>query len=102
MSIVKESSAIRTALNKRLIHLYPNSNSDSFKHSLVIKDAEERGYKIAASSLSKYFKGIDSGSLSENQIVWLCIRYGIDLVLRVQDKPFNEVDALNKLKLIFG
>lgn len=101
MSIVKDSSALRDALEKRLIELYPN-NGNGFKQNLVIKDAEERGFKIAAAPLSKYFKGIDKGSLSEIQIVWLALRYGIDLLLRVNAKPFNEVEALNKLKIIFG
>ncbi len=101
MSIVKDSSALRDALEKRLIELYPN-NGNGFKQNLVIKDAEERGFKIAAAPLSKYFKRIDKGSLSEMQIVWLSLRYGIDLLLRVNAKPFDEAEALTKLKNIFG
>jgi len=101
MSIVKESSALRKALEKRLLELYPNGRG-GFNQAVVIKDAEERGFKIAAAPLSKYFKGIEKGSLSEIQIVWLSLRYGIDLLLRISDKPFNEAEALTKLKIIFG
>jgi len=100
MSIVKDSSALRDALEKRLIELYPN-NGNGFKQNLVIKDAEERGFKIAAAPLSKYFKGIDKGSLSELQIVFLALRYGIGLHLKIDVKPFNEAEALTKLEEIF-
>ena len=101
MSLVKDSKVLRDALEKRLIELYPN-NGDGFIQSLVIKDAEERGFKIAAAPLSKYFKGIDKGGLSETQIIYLAIRYGIGVTLKIEYGKFDERAALKKLKTIFG
>lgn len=114
MSIVKESKTLRVALEKRLIELYPNNSGDGFKQTEVIKDATERGFKIAPSDLSKYFKGIDAGGLSELQCIWLAIRYGIPIKLQIgiyhedDDKgiryiipKFNESQSLKQLKTIF-
>ncbi len=102
MSIVKESTVLRKALDKRLIELYPNNSGDGFKQSMVIKDAEERKFKIAPAPLSKYFKGAEVGGLSDLQLIWLGTRYGIDIKLQITSTKFNELESLKRLKLIFG
>lgn len=103
MSIVKESSAIRKALHERLKEVYPSDKGFMFKNSEVVRDAEERGFKIAPESLSRYMGNkTKSSSLSETQLIWLCTRYGIKIGLIVEPVKFNEVDCLKRLKMIFG
>lgn len=103
MSIVKSSSKAKELLLLRLKELYPSNIGHGFKNSSVIKDAEERKFTIAPEQLSRFFSDKKQKStLSENQIIWLCIRYGIDLRLQVTSLKFDEAEALKKLKLIFG
>lgn len=115
MSIVKDSITLRKALHDRFKYLYPSNNKNGFKAESVIKDATERGFKITASSLSRYIGGdTKTSSLSETQVIWLCFRYGIPVQLAV-GKPiikdgkvvfeipaFNETESLKLLKLVFG
>ena len=102
MSIVKESTTLKKALLDRLKELYP-SNNGGYKGALVIQDALERKFKIAPEQLSRYFsEKAQKNTLSENQILWLSIRYGIDVRLKVEVTKFDEANALHKLKLIFG
>lgn len=114
MSIVKDSIVLKEAIHNRLKELYPSNAISGFKQSAVIKDAEERGFVISSSSLSRYIKGeSQNSSLSESQILWLGIRYGIPIRLVVGNPliidgkidytipPLNEVSALKLLKLIF-
>jgi len=103
MSIVKDSKILKEAIRSRLKELYPSDLALGFKNSAVVKDASERGFKIAHEQLSRYFSDKpQKNSLSESQILWIAIRYGIDIKLVVNASKFNELEALNKLKLIFG
>jgi hypothetical protein len=102
MSLVKDSSVIKKALLIRLKELYPSNVGFGFRNASIINDAKERGFKIAPEQLSRYFSNSPKNALSEVQIVWLCIRYGINLKLEVTSSKFEEVEALNKLKVIFG
>lgn len=115
MSIVKDSITLRNALSDRFKYLYPSNNKNGFKADAIIKDAMERGFKITASSLSRYVNGdVHKNSLSETQCLWLCFRYGIPIQLAV-GKPvikdgkivfeipkFNEEESIKLLKLVFG
>ena len=115
MSIVKDSKVLKEAIHNRLKELYPSNAPCGFKQSAVVKDAAERGFVISSSSLSRYIKGdSQNSSLSESQILWLSIRFGIPVRLVVGNPeikdgmidysipPLNEVNALKLLKLIFG
>lgn len=105
-SIVKDSQKIYQFILQRIGEL-------KLKPATIIKDAKDRGMKIESASLSKYLlHGNCKGSLSEEAIVWICTRYGIDLKLvvgtiKVTGKmesllpPYNEKKALEKLKLFF-
>lgn len=106
-SIIKDSKTIHSFILKRIEEL-------KLKPADIIKDAADLNMKIESASLSKYLKhGNCKGGLSEEIIVWLCFRYGIDLSLIVgtpkikNDKleialpPYNEAAALAKLKLFF-
>ena len=102
MSLVKDSVLVRNKLHDRLKELYPTNLGYGFKNAEVIKDATERSFKIAPEQLSRYFGDKPKNGLSESQIIWLCIRYGITIKLQVDKPHFNELEALKKLKLIFG
>lgn len=114
MSIVKESSRLREELHKRLKELYPSHKGLLFKNIDVVKDAAERGFKIDAGTLSRYISGnTKNSSLSEEQLIWLCIRYGITIRLVFGEPnitangvelvipPYNENKSLEKLRQIF-
>lgn len=105
-SIVKDSTKIHSFLLQRIEEL-------KLKPAAIIKDAAGLGMKIENASLSKYMKnGNCKGGLSEETIVWLCIRYGIDLKLivgsiKLEGKmeailpAYDEAKAITKLKTLF-
>ncbi len=107
-SIIKDSNRIRTLLKDRLAEL-------DIKPSQVIEDAKERKMPFTAASLSKYLNhGNIASTLSEENIVWLCLRYGIPINLFI-GKPvmkdnkinfivpkYNEEECLNNLKKVFN
>ncbi len=95
-SIVKSSKNIRTFLQQRMEEL-------NLTPAAVVKDAQERGRKIDSASLSKYLHNPDSvGGLPEETITWVAERWGINLYLNVTMPPYNEENALKRLKIIFG
>lgn len=115
MSIVRDSKKIKEVLLTRLCEIYPSSKGQGYVGSKVIKDASERNFKITAGCLSGYFASKTTKSiLSEEQIIWLCIRYGIPVQFTIgvntivdnrivtEIPKFNEVNALKMLKQIFG
>lgn len=115
MSVIKDNKEIKEALLNRLKHLYPSNIGFGFKNSMVVKDAQERGVKIAAESISRYFSPKQQkNTLSEEQLIWLCFRYGITIRVNVGEPVvrdgklyfevprFDEAKALHNLKLIYG
>ena len=106
-SIIKESRIIREVLLKRIKEL-------DLTWLDIERDAQLNGFKVANSSLSKYFSASKSNNLSEEAIVWLCTRYGIpisvfvgiasvkaDGKVAVKFAPYNETTCLNNLKAKF-
>ena len=115
MSIIKDSDRLKEELLNRLRYLYPTNVGYGFKNSLVVKDAKERGVKIAAEQLSRYFSDKPQKNiLSEEQIVYLCFRYGIVIQLAIgvpvikdgkvvfEVPPYNEIKSLQMLKMLYG
>ena len=114
MSIVKDSDRLKEELLKRLKELYPTNVGYGFKNSAVVKDASERGVKIEAGQLSRYFGKGKKNILSEEQLLWLSYRYGIFIQLSIgtpiirdnkiyfEVEKFNEAKSLQILKLIYG
>lgn len=119
MSLIKDSSVLKEALLKRLKELYPTNVGYGFRNNVVVKDANERDFKIAAEQLSRYFSDkTTKNSLSEAQIQWLCVRYGIPVFLTVgvpvvmeKDSKlvienvipkFNEGNSLERLKKVYN
>jgi hypothetical protein len=75
--IVKNSTRIRKLLIERLSELN-KSNSD------VVKDARSRGREITNSSFGRFINhGNVKSTLSQEDVVWLCFRYGIEIQLMV-------------------
>ena len=114
MSVIKDSIFLKEELLKRLKELYPSNVGFGFGNSLVVKDALERGVKIAPEQLSRYFGKGQKNTLSEQQIVWLSIRYGIpvsltigipvitDGVVSYAVPRFNEALSLQILNSLYG
>jgi len=107
-SIIKDSIRIRTLLKERFKSLNILAKD-------VIKDAEEKGMVFTGASLSKYMNhGNIHSSLSEENIIWLCFRYGIPVNLFIgkpvlEDKKltfvlpdYDEKECLNNLTKYFN
>lgn len=80
-------------------------------YSIICTDAEARGMQMDRPALSRYLKsfndkgeflGYQKGSLSQEQILWLCIRYdiGIQIVTKFRKMDTKRVEM--RLKKIFG
>ena len=105
-SIVKESKSVREKLQARIKEL-------NLSLTDVCKDAVSRGMNISVASLSKYFKQSDRNNLTEENIIWLCYRYGIFVLLTVGSPkvsdgkltfsvdPYNEEKCLMLLNRLF-
>jgi len=80
-----------------------------WKDSDLFTDAEERGMKIEPSRWSKYKKN-KSGQITDDTLVWICIRIGIDIAVRFGKPvfdgkeikwtilPYSEIDCIRKLQ----
>lgn len=94
-SIVKDSSKIRELLKVRM-------NNLDLTYSAVCIDAQEKGQYITPDKLSKYFNQDDRGGLTEENIVFLCFRYGILISLNVtRMEPFNEQKCIEITQKLF-
>lgn len=69
----------------------------------VCLDAKERGYTIQQSAISKYFNNekVVPGSLTQEQVIWLCCRYCIPIKVSVVNMDMNEIHADKLLKMFF-
>jgi len=115
MNLIVENPKIHKELFKRWEEL-------DLKPVHIIKDAEERGMVINASSMSKYKSAVKydkdgsvksmnfKNSLTPIQLVWVCIRWGIFINIEIGEPvikgdkvefkvmPFNELKCLRKLR----
>lgn len=115
MGIIKDSKRLRDILHERLKQIYPSNRGHGFVNIAVVKDAEERGLKITPETLSRYISGKkEKSNLSEVQITWLCIRYGIPIQLAIgvpvikdgkvvfEIPKYDESRSLELIKRVFG
>lgn len=106
-SYIRSSEKIRQALLSRFELL-------ELKQADILRDAEERGMKISKSMLSRYIKNVDGVQITEEQIIWLCLRYDLPVVVEVGvpelkngllhfkiPKKYNESRALRILQKVF-
>ncbi len=88
----------------------------------VIQDANERGQKIHASSMSKYRSSAKKETISQEQLLWLCTRWGVFVSFNIGEplitgkdgkeitgakakyevKPYSEKRCLALLEKIYG
>ncbi len=105
--IVKSSKSIQKKLEERFKEL-------KLKYTDISKEATRLGQKISVPSLSKYFSNSEKNNLSEENIIFLCYRYGIFVTLHLGEikvmpggkiamlvPPYNEQRCLTVLNKIF-
>ena len=105
--IIKSSDTIK----KHLISKFTELN---ITNKEICEDANKLGFTITEAQLSNYIKkkyAPGTGGISQNQIIWLAIRYDIGLRIlvghydkvhfdykRILHKPFDNELALKNLK----
>lgn len=94
--IVKDSKQVRALLEERFAELELSGRD-------VIADALKHGRIIQPSQLSRYrSSGNVKASLSQQDIIWLCFRYGIDVkLISAKKSEYNEKECLKSLKKEF-
>lgn len=94
--LIRGNTQIRETLRKRFHEL-------NVSYSKVAKDAKALGVSgINRSSVCKYFRSETKGTITHEQIIWLCVRYGIEVKVKVASLSYKEEDCLKKISLIFG
>jgi len=103
MDLIKESKGIHKCLLTRW-------NELGLKNAHIIKDAEERGMILTKSQMSNYRKEENFSGLTQVQVLWLCFRYGIKILLTIGEpmikkgkivyeiSAYNELECINNLK----
>lgn len=90
--VIKESKKIYKALWGRF-------NNLGLSYSDIVADAAHHDRKFTSSSLSRYYKQFDEdgnfkeavkGSLSQEDLIWLCLRYCINISLTVEAAPYDQ------------
>lgn len=92
--IVKDSFEIRSLLEQRFTELELSSVD-------IIEDAHKlKQTSIAKANLCRYRNsGNIKGTLSQEDIIWLCDRYGIKVdLISAKMEPYNETICLKKIK----
>jgi len=94
-SIIKSSTVIHKLLQERFAELDLNPH-------IVAEEARKFKVPIFKQQIYTYLSDPDKPKgLTEDGIVWLCIRYGISISLQVKKVPYNEVEAIKRVKEIF-
>jgi hypothetical protein len=107
-SIIKQSSAIRIALQKRFQEL-------KLKYTAVSRDAKSYNVRgVTVELMSRYFNQSPTNGLPEEAIIFLCWRYGVPITLLIGKlkvknggvntyiPDYNEKDCIEKVKKLFG
>lgn len=71
----------------------------------IVSISLEDGIKgINKANLSKYFSSDEtmSGTISQKSLLYLSKRYCIDVKLKINMFPYNEIEALKSVKALFG
>lgn len=96
LSLIRMHGRVKFRLHEKFTDL-GLSNRD------VINDAAELGYTIHEAAMSKYFRStrVSSGMLTEKDILFLCVRYGLKIQLDVIDEGMNTEDIATNLRNLF-
>lgn len=100
VDILLYSKTVKEALKTRFKEL-------DLLYGDIISDARERGNKtISMANLSIYFNYDRPmlGGITSTNLMWLCIRYGIDINIDVKWplKEYDENKCITNLKRLFG
>jgi hypothetical protein len=99
IDIITGSSHIKKTVKKRLF------DDLQLSYGKIIANAKEDGIGgINKANLSKYFSSDSpvSGSISQKSLLYLCVRYGINIRAIVKPMPYNEVEAKQRAVTMFG
>ncbi len=94
-SIIKENGEIYVAICTR-------KQSLGLTYFDICTEAAKYNVKISKAALSNYFKRKPRVTLTEQAILWICDRYGIDVSVIVDAKEYNEFNSLLKTKVKYG
>ena len=94
IDIIKANDEIKTLLLNRLKKEMLLSNKD------ICEDALNLNFVISGSNISNYFVHPypSEQQLSQENILWLCTRYGIRVRIHVDIIPYNKKDNLTLLR----
>jgi len=93
--ILKDNLEIRQMLRDRFKEL-------ELSFIDISNDACSLGQNIPISMLSRYMKrGNTKGTLSQEDIMWLCYRYGISFSIKPEILPYNAKKCIESLKMYF-
>ena len=99
IDIITGSNIIKKIVKKRIV------DELGLSYSKIISNAKEDGINgLNKANLSKYFsKNIPvSGSISQRSLLYLCIRYGIQIKTTGNLLPFNEEECRNRAIKMFS
>lgn len=93
-SLIRQDEKIRLLLIKRFEDLQLTQKE-------VVEDALKHNYTIPSANLNRYLKNNEAGegrsSLSEQQVMWLCQRYCIDVRIIVTAGSYSNSKAKKNL-----
>lgn len=91
--IIRSSNKIKNLLLVRFKEL-------DLTHKGVIKDAKLRGINLHPAGFSRYFSDTfnDKNMLTQFQILWLMIRYGISISFNIKKLDYNERQCLQRIE----
>jgi hypothetical protein len=91
--IIKSSSKIKELLLMRFQEL-------DLKPKDIIKDAKKRGMILHSAGFSRYFSEVnnDKNILTQFQILWLMVRFGIEITINIKKLDYVEKECLIKIE----
>lgn len=95
IDLILYSGKLKLMLKKRLFF------DLNLKYADIIAHAKELNYKgINKPNLSRYFNSTVpmAGSISQQTIVYLCLRYGIDIKIKIKEIPYDEQVCIQNVK----
>lgn len=97
LDIVRLNLRVKSALISRF-------SEEALTNKEICEDARARDYVIQQSALSRYLtnNGIVVGSLTQEQILWLCCRYCISLKIDVTKENLTKARSEELLSKFFG
>ena len=98
IDLILYSAVLKSKLKIRLF------DELKLKYNDIIADAKEVGYKgLNKPNLSRYFTSTIpmSGSISQQSVLYLCIRYGVEIKLKVNIMPYDKEKCIQSIKKIF-